>query len=117
MRRDAKIDANQPEIVETFRAMGCSVVSAAPMGKGFPDLIVGYRGRNYLIEVKDGSKPPSKRKLTPDQEDFHRDWRGRIHVIESKEKAENFIRMLDGCNIRGCLPSKRQSLILHPYSN
>ena len=43
--------------------------------------------RNYLIEVKDGAKPPSARKLTPDQVKFHHDWCGQIAVAESVEDA------------------------------
>jgi hypothetical protein len=36
-----------------------------------------------LVEVKDSSKPPSARKLTPDEADFHAKWPGEIFVIES----------------------------------
>ena len=39
------------------------------------------------FEVKDGSKPPCKRKLTPDEEAFHASWRGHVAVVESVEDA------------------------------
>ena len=61
MRRAAKIDANQPEIVAALEAVGASVVSTAGLGNGFPDIVVGFRGINYLIEIKDGSKPPKSK--------------------------------------------------------
>ena len=54
MRRAAKIDANHGDIVEALRGIGCSVLSLAPLGKGAPDLLVGYWGRNTILEVKDG---------------------------------------------------------------
>ena len=51
------------------------------MGDGFPDLVVARNGINVLVEVKDGSKPPSKQKLTKDQEEFHASWKGWIAVV------------------------------------
>ena len=87
MRRAAKIDANHGDIVEALRGIGCSVLSLAPLGKGAPDLLVGYWGRNTILEVKDGSKPPSKRKMTPDEEAFAEAWRGQYAVVETVEQA------------------------------
>ena len=79
-----KTDANQAEIVEALRGLGyCTVHSLHAVGGGVPDLLVGIGGRNYLVEVKDGSKPPSARKLTPDQVDWHRDWLGSVHVFDN----------------------------------
>ncbi|HJP47915.1 hypothetical protein [Acinetobacter venetianus] len=46
MRRAAKIDANQTEIVKALRKFGASVQSLASTGKGCPDLLVGFRGMN-----------------------------------------------------------------------
>lgn len=88
MRRAAKIDANQPEIVETLRAYGCAVQSLAAIGRGCPDLLawspwVGAQ----LLEVKDGSKPPSARRLTPDQVEYHAKWKGPIHIVTTPEEA------------------------------
>jgi Holliday junction resolvase len=87
MRRAAKIDANQPEIVKALGAAGCSVWSLAAVGQGFPDLIVGRQGRNYLLEVKDGSLAPSKRKLTQDERDFHAAWRGHVVTVNTVAEA------------------------------
>jgi|GEM_PF-5567154 len=59
MRRSARIDRNQPEIVEALRKLGASVQPLHTAHDGIPDLLVGYQGRNFLLEVKDGTKPPS----------------------------------------------------------
>ena len=87
MRRAAKVDANQAEIVAALRAVGATVQPLHSVGKGCPDLLVGYRGRNLLIEVKDGAKPPSARKLTPDQIEWHATWRGSVAQAKSIEEA------------------------------
>lgn len=94
MRRAAKVDENQAEIVGAFRKLGASVLLLHGVGMGCPDILVGYRGRNYLIEIKDGKKPPSKRKLTSWQEDWHADWRGQVDVIQSVDEAVAFIKAL-----------------------
>jgi Holliday junction resolvase len=74
--RAARTDANQREIVKALRKIGASVYVTSAVGAGFPDLVVGYCGRNWLIECKDGEKRPSERKLTPDQIEFKATWRG-----------------------------------------
>jgi Holliday junction resolvase len=87
MRKAAKIDDNQKAIVNVLRQIGASVQSLAATGKGCPDLLVGYHGINYLMEVKDGDKVPSKQKLTIDQEDWHSLWRGTVHIVKSVDEA------------------------------
>ena len=87
MRRAARTDANQAAIVRALEALGCTVQSLAAVGGGVPDLLIGWRGMCLLFEVKDGAKPPSERKLTPDQVLWHRDWRGQVAVVESVEDA------------------------------
>lgn len=80
-RRAARVDANQGEIVQALRAAGAVVYSTAAVAHGFPDLTVGYRRVTYLLEVKDGSKPPSARELTPDQLTWHTTWNGGPCVV------------------------------------
>ena len=91
MRRAAKTDANQAEIVAALRNIGASVHDTSAVGRGFPDLVVGMRGRNYLIECKDGAKVPSARKLTPDQIEFKATWRGHWAVAISAEDAVSIV--------------------------
>ena len=65
MPRKARVDANQADVVSTLRAIGCTVQHLHAVGQGCPDIVAGRNGFNWIIEIKDGSKPPSQRKLTP----------------------------------------------------
>lgn len=87
MRHAAKTDGNHKDIVEILRAVGCSVQSLAAVGSGCPDLLVGRLGRNWLLEIKDGSLAPSAQQLTPKQVDWHEGWRGQVTVVRSKDEA------------------------------
>ena len=87
MRRRARIDANQPLIVKALREAGASVLSLSPMGGGCPDLLVGYKGRNLLMEIKDPTKKPSQRKLTDDEYVFHSGWAGNVFLVETAVEA------------------------------
>jgi hypothetical protein len=86
-KRAAKVDGNQAEIVKVLREAGATVQPLHTVGSGCPDLLVGFRGRNYLLEVKDGRKPPSARKLTPDQKPWHEAWRGQARVVTNLFEA------------------------------
>lgn len=88
----ARTDANQSDIVSDLRTVGCSVQSLAMVGQGVPDILVGFRGQNYLFEIKDGNKPPSARRLTSDEDTWHLRWDGQVNVIECTEDA---LRVLD----------------------
>lgn len=82
-----RTDRNQKEMVELLRDLGLSVRVTSDLGKGFPDLTVGYNDRTYLVELKDGSKPPSCRKLTTDEQEFFDNWKGHACVIETINEA------------------------------
>lgn len=92
MRKAAKTDSNQTEVVNALRKVGASVQSLAATGKGCPDLLVGYQGINYLMEVKDGNKVPSAQKLTIDQEHWHSVWRGSVYIVKSIEEALQILK-------------------------
>lgn len=87
MRRAASVDENQALIVKTFRSLFCSVQILSAVGQGCPDLLVGCSGVNLLCEVKDPEKPPSKRRLTPDQQVWHDEWRGQKCIVETPADA------------------------------
>ena len=87
MRRAANVDRNQPEIVAALRAAGATVEHLHAVGGGCPDLLVGYRGANYLLEVKDGQKVASGRTLTREQVVWHATWRGQKVIVEDIEQA------------------------------
>ena len=95
MRRRARTDRNQTEIVEALRAAGASVYSLAAVGDGIPDLLVGHAGKTALVEIKDGEQPPSKRQLTPDQLDWHAAWRGgTLAVVCDVESALRVLKVM-----------------------
>ena len=83
MRRAARVDANHGVIREAYRLLGCSVADTFQLGGGFPDMVVAKFGITDLVEVKDGSKPPSARKLTDDEMQFHNKWNAKVWIIES----------------------------------
>jgi hypothetical protein len=93
-RRRARVDQNQAEIVRGLRATGCTVVSLATLGRGAPDVLCGYRGTTYLLEIK----RPDLRDHAPDnlretvrlreQAEWRAKWRGGpVHVVYSVDEA------------------------------
>jgi hypothetical protein len=92
MRHAARIDANQEQIVAALRAMGATV-RIVTQGNGLPDLLVGFRGMTILMEVKDGQKVPSARKLTPAEQKFFDEWRGGIvAIVNSVDEAIDLLK-------------------------
>lgn len=87
MRYAARVDKNQEQIVATLRAAGAYVwIIGLPV-----DLLVGYKGKTFLVEVKDG---PRKR-LTALQDDFFNNWSGSTLVrIDCPEAALRMIGVL-----------------------
>lgn len=75
VRRRAKVDANHADIVQALRSVGWYVIDLARAGSGVPDLLCVRRGMVQLVEVKDGSKKPSARRLTLAQIELHEDCR------------------------------------------
>lgn len=92
MRTKAKVDGNQKEIVEGLRKMGASVLIVSQLKNCF-DILVGYKGVNYIMEIKDGSLPPSKRRLTLGEQKFRDSWNGgEYHVVNSLDEAINILQ-------------------------
>ena len=87
--RAFKKDANHAEIKLALVAAMLDPIDAADYG--FPcDFIVPYLGRIYMLEVKDGSKPPSGKRLTKEEEDLSNTLRKngcKLYVVESTEEA------------------------------
>lgn len=68
----ARKDANQTRIVKALRDVGVKVyVLNEPM-----DLLTGFRGVLRVIEVKDGNRFASQRRLKPSQEKFMTEFEG-----------------------------------------
>ena len=84
MRYAARVDANQEQIVSALRGAGAFVwIIGLPV-----DLLVGYKGHTFLVEVKDGSK----KRLTKLQADFFENWSGStLCRVDSPEAALRMI--------------------------
>ena len=91
MRRAARVDDNQKEIISGLRCIGASVQPLHAVGSGCPDILVGYRGQTFAIEIKDGKKAASETRLTPDQERWHSEWKGHVAVAKSLDDALKII--------------------------
>ncbi|MEM5326861.1 hypothetical protein VSR34_09670 [Paraburkholderia sp. JHI2823] len=80
-----------------YRAADASVLILSNQGHGVPDLLVAHAHvsgrRSFLVEVKDGSKPPSARRLTPDERRWADAWHGEYWVVETVADA---LRSLEG---------------------
>lgn len=78
-----RVDANQPEIVAALRKAGCSVQHLHELGQGCPDVVVGCRGRNYLLEIKSSSTA----KMTPLERWWHDEWKGQVARVDTVDEA------------------------------
>lgn len=85
-RYNAQRDASEPAIVAVLERVGFSVYRLdKPV-----DLLCGFRGRNYLIEVKTGTKGYGKG-LNANQQSFADDWRGSpVFTLHSVDDAVSF---------------------------
>lgn len=88
MRRAAKVDQNQEEIVTALRSAGATVQSLAPIGKGCPDLLVSFRQGMFLLEVKSGKEQPNEL-----QRKWHIAWQAPVYVVRSAEEALGVVGM------------------------
>jgi len=82
MMRNARVDANQPEIVKAFRDLGWSVLIISQL-KNCCDLVAAKNGITIMVEVKDGNKPPSAQKLTDGESKFFSTWKGDFKIVKS----------------------------------
>jgi len=91
----ARVDANQHAIVKAMRQRDARVHSLHRVGQGCPDLLVGFQGRNLLMEVKteDGT-------LTDSEARWHELWRGTVHIVRTAHDAldilDKIVRESDG---------------------
>jgi len=87
MRHAKRVDANQDAIVQVLRNAGAYVwIISLPV-----DLLVGYKGHTFLVEVKTNAK----KRLTALQDDFFKNWSGStLARIDSPEAALRMIGVL-----------------------
>ena len=89
--RAKRVDANQDQIVSALRAAGAYVwIIGLPV-----DLLVGYKNRTILVEVKNGPK----KRLTALQQDFFENWCGdALARVDSAEAALRMLKVVDESN-------------------
>ncbi len=90
-RRAARIDVNQPLIVDQLRSMGMSVQL------GMDDILVGWEGKTFWFEIKDPEKTLKKDgtyragTLKPSQEKLLDSWGGQYNVVHSVEEIVDIV--------------------------
>lgn len=79
-----KVDNNQSAIVRTLRSVPGVTVDPRPaqIGRGFPDIIVGFNRKNYLYEIKQTVKD----ELTDDEIRFKLNWAGHWKQVTTAEE-------------------------------
>ncbi len=93
-RKYGRKDANHNELADAFLRMGCSFLDMSALGDGAPDGAAGYGGISILVEFKDGSKPKSKRKLTPKQREFWDTWKGGVRLVDGLDAVIETVKLL-----------------------
>lgn len=99
MRTKARKDANHQEIVKHFEALGWLVLDIAQL-KNCCDIFATKKGITFAIEIKDGSKCPSARKLTSGEKAFASRWKlqGNYRIIESVQDIEDLNNLIKDCD-------------------
>lgn len=90
MRRKARVDINQSAIADFLKAIGASVLYMHSLGMGAPDMLVGFREKNYLLEIK---SPDRKRRENPDQTVFHLEWAGQVDIVETIDDVRRILKV------------------------
>lgn len=75
--RARKVDSNAPKLRTMCRAVGISWLPLVPETGGEPDALVGWRGLDQLIEIKDPNGSGADLLPRPNQVEWHRHWHGR----------------------------------------
>lgn len=87
-RPTVKLDGNHLSIKHALESLpGVLVFDLAVRGDGCPDLLCAFRDRLRLLEIKDPAQPPSKRRLTPAEAEFHARWKPWVAVVETLDDA------------------------------
>ena len=88
IHRRRKVDANQSQIVDALRKIGCCVIDLSASGDGVMDLLVCYRRRMWMVEVKNLKGRGDI--LTPAQIKLHKaigDAGCEVHIVRSVDEA------------------------------
>tara|TARA_R110000803_G_scaffold4054_8_gene13905 strand:- start:1896 stop:2195 length:300 start_codon:yes stop_codon:yes gene_type:complete len=87
-RRAKRRDANEPAIIDALKSIsGLTIITTDAV-----DLIIGYKGRNYLIELKAESSISKKTgevlesKIRPSQKTLRKEWSGQYLITASLDE-------------------------------
>lgn len=87
-----KKDANHNEIVDAMTKVGAYVIDMSHVGKGFPDLIVGFQNMTILMEIKNPKTSYGKKGLNKNQLQWKEKWTGGAYcVVDSIDSALRMI--------------------------
>ncbi len=92
-----RVDDNHAELRDGIRTAGFPVLDLSACGNGVPDLsVMVYPGICVFLEVKDGAKNASSRKLTT-AEEMWREYAGRytrtvLSLPDALEAIDQFVR-------------------------
>jgi len=73
-RRVMRHDANHKTIVDALRKCGAKVLDLSGIGSDCPDVLIAFRGRLILAEIKNPDNWYGKKGLTPGQRKFADGW-------------------------------------------
>ena len=95
MKYGAKKDANHNIVVEALQKAGAYVIDMSHVGKGFPDLIVGFQSQTILMEIKNPKTSYGKKGLNKNQQKWKDQWLGGVYcVVDSPDAALRMIGVL-----------------------
>lgn len=89
-----KRDANEAELVGLWRRLGCIWIPQ-PRENGFDGLLL-RNGEMWIVEIKSGLLPPSKRQLTANERAMRERAESadlEYHVIENLKQAADLVRL------------------------
>ncbi len=79
-----RLDANHRAIREGLERIGASVSTHGPL-----DLLVGFRGKTFVLEIK-----TARGKLRPSQVQFIATWKGHCATVRTLEEALSAIGVI-----------------------
>lgn len=87
MRHAVRKDLNQADVVQELRKVGATVrILHEPL-----DLLVGFRGKNLLLEVKRPDKKGWRSERTRAQIKFMDTWRGQFAIVYTAQEAVDIV--------------------------
>ena len=79
------------DIIKAIETKGGTVIEVSRLRRGMPSLLVGFRGTNSLLFIKDGTQSAQRRHMTDAELNFQTFWRGRVRIANSVAEALNLV--------------------------